>query len=52
MRRLMELILHHRIDLTPLLMHRFSLDNIVEAYQFFGARKDGVIRVAPWRNCS
>ena len=46
MRRLMELVALHRIDLTPLLTHTFSLDRIVEAYRFFGAREDGVIKVA------
>lgn len=46
MRRLMELVAHHRIDLSPLLTHSFSLDNIVEAYRFFAAREDGVIKVA------
>jgi len=46
MRRLMELVALHRIDLTPLLTHTFSLDDIVEAYRFFGAREDGVIKVA------
>lgn len=46
MRRLMELVAHHRIDLAPLLTHTFTLDNIVEAYRFFGAREDGVLKVA------
>lgn len=46
MRRLMELVAHRRIDLSPLLTHSFSLDDIVEAYRFFGAREDGVIKVA------
>ncbi len=46
MRRLMELVAHHRIDLSPLLTHNFALDNIVEAYRFFGSREDGVIKVA------
>lgn len=46
MRRLIELVLHGRLDLVPLLTHRFSLDNIVEAYKLFGGRQDGVIKVA------
>jgi alcohol dehydrogenase len=46
MRRLMELVAHRRIDLSPMLTHSFSLDNIVEAYRFFAAREDGVIKVA------
>jgi threonine dehydrogenase-like Zn-dependent dehydrogenase len=45
-RRLMELVRHHRIDLTPLITHRFSLDNIGEAYRVFGERLDGVMKVA------
>jgi threonine dehydrogenase-like Zn-dependent dehydrogenase len=46
MRRLMELVRHGRIDLTPLLTHTFSLDDIVEAYKVFGERRMGVIKVA------
>jgi len=29
-----------------LLTHHFPLDQIVEAYQLFGERRDGVIKVA------
>ena len=46
MRRLMELVRHGRLDLRPLLTHTFSLDRIREAYELFGQRKDGVIKVA------
>lgn len=46
MRRLMEVVRSGRVDLTPLLTHTFSLDNIGEAYQLFGARADGVLKVA------
>lgn len=46
MRRLMEMVKYRRIDLTPLLTHRFSLEEIVEAYELFGARRDGVMKVA------
>ena len=46
MRRLMTVIEHGRIDLTPLLTHRFSLDRIVDAYRLFGERGDGVLKVA------
>ncbi len=46
MRRLIELVRYGRLDLTPLLTHRFSLDQIVEAYELFGERRDGVIKVA------
>lgn len=46
MRRLMELVRGGRLDLTPLLTHSFSLDRIAEAYELFGERRDGVIKVA------
>ena len=46
MRRLMSLVEHGRIDLTPLLTHRVPLDRIVEAYELFGGRRDGVLKVA------
>jgi threonine dehydrogenase-like Zn-dependent dehydrogenase len=46
MRRLMNLVEHGRIDLTPLLTHRFPLAKIKEAYQLFMDRRDGVLKVA------
>ena len=46
MRRLMEVIRRGRVDLTPLLTHTFSLDRIAEAYELFGERMDGVLKVA------
>lgn len=46
MRRLMELVLHHRIDLTPLLTHSFRLSEIVQAYDLFSHQRDGVLKVA------
>jgi len=46
MRRLMELVLHHRIDLTSLLTHRFTFDKIIEAYELFSKQRDGVLKVA------
>ena len=46
MRRLMQLVATGRIDLTPLLTHRFSLDNIGDAYALFSERRDGVIKIA------
>src|SRR5580693_1332228 len=46
MRRLIEMVRHGRLDLTPLITHTFSLDQIVEAYNLFGNRLDGVIKVA------
>jgi alcohol dehydrogenase len=46
MRRMMELVRHGRLDLTPLLTHTFALDQINEAYQVFAERRNGVIKVA------
>lgn len=46
MRRLMEMIRYGRADLTPLITHRFSLDEIGEAYRIFGERTGGVMKVA------
>jgi alcohol dehydrogenase len=46
MRRLMNLVQSGRFDPTPLLTHRFALDQIVEAYELFGERRDGVLKVA------
>ena len=46
MRRLMEVVRYRRVDLTPLLTHTFALDNIGEAYDLFGERLDGVMKVA------
>ena len=46
MRRLMEMVKHGRVDLTPLLTHSFPLNQIQDAYELFGSRTDGVIKVA------
>jgi threonine dehydrogenase-like Zn-dependent dehydrogenase len=46
MRRLMEIVRHGRVDLTPLLTHSFALDEIEKAYDLFGERLDGVMKVA------
>lgn len=46
MRRLMEVVRHGRVDFTPLLTHTFSLDQIGEAYDLFGERLQGVMKVA------
>src|SRR5450755_2819003 len=46
MRRLMSMVQSKRFDPTPLLTHKFSLDQIVEAYDLFGSRRDGVLKVA------
>ncbi len=46
MRKLMEMVRHGRLDLSPLITHRFSLDQIEEAYELFGNQRDGVVKVA------
>ena len=46
MRRLMSMIEHHRVDLSPLVTHHFALDDIEEAYGLFSAQRDGVLKVA------
>ena len=46
MRRLMAMVQTNRFDPTPLLTHSFSLDQIVEAYDLFSTRRDGVLKVA------
>jgi alcohol dehydrogenase len=33
------------LDLRPLLTHTFPLDRITEAYELFGQRSGGVIKV-------
>src|SRR5262245_34387549 len=46
LRRLMNLVQSGRFDPTPLITHRFSLDEIVKGYHLFGERSDGVLKVA------
>jgi alcohol dehydrogenase len=46
MRRLMEVVRRKRVDLTPLLTHTFQLERISEAYDLFGSRAEGVLKVA------
>jgi threonine dehydrogenase-like Zn-dependent dehydrogenase len=46
MRRLMAMIAHHRVDLSPLVTHHFALDDIAEAYGLFSEQRDGVLKVA------
>ncbi len=45
MRRLMSLIAYHRLDLSPLVTHRFGLDDIHEAFELFAAQRGGVLKV-------
>ena len=44
MRRLMSIVQSRRFDPLPLLTHRFKLDQIVEAYDVFGSRRDGLLK--------
>ncbi|WP_135468162.1 NAD(P)-dependent alcohol dehydrogenase [Crenalkalicoccus roseus] len=46
MRRLMAVIESGRVDLKPMVTHRFPLDRIEEAYDFFAHQRDGVLKVA------
>jgi threonine dehydrogenase-like Zn-dependent dehydrogenase len=46
MRRLMSMVQSKHFDPLPLLTHRFKLDQIVEAYDVFGSRRDGCLKVA------
>lgn len=46
MRRLISVIASKRVDLQPLVTHRFPLDRIEEAYDLFGNQRDGVLKVA------
>lgn len=45
MRRLMELVEHQRLDLLPLITHRFKFDRIMDAYALFASHRDGVVKV-------
>jgi len=46
MRRLLEVVASGRVDLRPLVTHRFPLDRIEEAYDLFAHQRDGVLKVA------
>ena len=46
MRRLMGVIASGRVDLRPMVTHRFKLDEIEEAYDLFAHQRDGVLKVA------
>ncbi len=45
MRRLMAMVENRRVDLTSLVTHHFSLDDIAEAYDLFSHQRDGVLKV-------
>src|SRR6478736_6482360 len=46
MRRLMAMVQNGRVDLTPLVTHRFALDDITEAFDLFSHQRAGVMKVA------
>ena len=46
MRRLMSVVASGRVDLEPLVTHRFKLDDIEAAYDLFSHQRDGVLKVA------
>lgn len=46
MDRLMNVVASGRVDLRPLVTHRFKLDQIEAAYDLFAHQRDGVLKVA------
>jgi len=44
--RLMAMIVNRRVDLTPLVTHRFALGDIEAALDVFGHQRHGVMKVA------
>lgn len=46
MRRLMAVVASGRVDVSPLVTHRFHLDDIEAAYELFAHQRDGVMKVA------
>ena len=46
MRRLINVVQSKRVNLVPLITHRFKLDDIKDAYHLFSNQLDGVIKVA------
>ncbi len=46
MRRLMEMVRRAKLDLSPLITHRFALDEVEDAYDLFGHQRDDVVKVA------
>jgi alcohol dehydrogenase len=45
MRRLIAMVATRRIDLAPLVTHRFALDDIKDAFELFSHQQDGVLKV-------
>ncbi len=46
MRRLLSVVGSGRVDLGNMVTHHRSLDQITEAYDLFGAQRDGVLKIA------
>jgi threonine dehydrogenase-like Zn-dependent dehydrogenase len=46
MRRLVDVVASGRVDLAPLVTHRFPLERIKDAYDLFSHQRDGVLKVA------
>jgi alcohol dehydrogenase len=46
MRRLLAMVENGRIDLTPLVTHHFTLEQLPEAFDLFSRQADGVMKVA------
>ncbi len=46
MRRLLTMVASGRVDLTPLVTHRFDLEDLKDAYDVFSHQREGVMKVA------
>jgi threonine dehydrogenase-like Zn-dependent dehydrogenase len=46
MRRLLVMVATGRLDLTPLVTHRFSLEDLKDAYDLFSRQQNSVMKVA------
>lgn len=46
MRRLMNVIQAHRLDLGVMVTHQYPLEDIVAAYDLFANQRDGVLKIA------
>lgn len=46
LRRMMALVEHGKIDLTPLITHRMKIADGIAAYELFKSRRGGVLKIA------
>ncbi|MCA1203693.1 zinc-binding dehydrogenase [Priestia flexa] len=44
MKQLMSLVVHERLDLTPLITHHYKIDDAIEAYRLFEQTEDQIIK--------